>query len=146
MKPIRDALELLTAQHEELDDLCDRIARTRDAAAFDLLAEKLPHHLAVEQELFYPVIGAQLSRAVMDELLAEHVAIKHVLSKLVWLGVEDSEFDELFERLRGLLVGHSAWQEDQLFTRAAESLPPDRLAALCDEVMAFDNAIAAIAA
>lgn len=146
MKPICDALELLTAQHEELDDLCDRIARTRDAAAFDLLAEKLPHHLAVEQELFYPVIGTQLSRAVMDELLAEHVAIKHVLSKLVWLGVEDSEFNELFERLHSLLVGHSAWQEDQLFTRAAESLPPDRLAALCDEVMAFDNAIAAIAA
>ncbi|HTL37888.1 MAG TPA: hemerythrin domain-containing protein [Kofleriaceae bacterium] len=146
MKPIRDALELLTAQHEELDELCDRIARTRDAAAFDLLAEKLPHHLAVEQELFYPVIGAQLSRGVMDELLTEHIAIKHVLSKLVWLGVEDSEFDELFERLRMLLVGHSSWQEDQLFTRAAESLPPDRLAALCDEVMAFDNAIAAVAA
>ncbi|HUS29502.1 MAG TPA: hemerythrin domain-containing protein [Kofleriaceae bacterium] len=145
MKPIRDALELLTAQHEELDELCDRVARSKDAAAFALLADKLPHHLAVEQELLYPAIGAHVSRDVMNEVLAEHVAIKHLLAKLVWAGVEDPEFSGHFECLRELLVGHSAWQEDQLFTTAAESLPADRLAILCDELQAFDNVIAVAA-
>lgn len=145
MKPIRDALELLTAQHEELDELCDRVARSRDADTFELFADKLAHHLAVEQALLYPAIGAQVSCDVMNEVLAEHVAIKHLLSKLVWRGVEDDDFGILFERVRDLLVGHAAWQEDQLFTTAAESLPPDQLAALCDDLMAFDNAIAVAA-
>jgi hypothetical protein len=142
MKPIRDALELLTAQHEELDELCDRVARTRDAATFELFADKLAHHLAIEQSLLYPVMGAQVSCDVMNEVLAEHVAIKHLLSKLVWRGVEDAEFGEMFDRVRDLLVGHSAWQEDQLFTTAAERLPADQLATLCDELLAFDNAMA----
>ena len=92
-----------------------------------------------------PVMGAQVSCDVMNEVLAEHVAIKHLLSKLVWRGVEDAEFGEMFERVRDLLVGHSAWQEDQLFTTAAERLPADQLATLCDELLAFDNAMAVAA-
>ena len=145
MKPIRDALELLTAQHEELDELCARVARSKDAVSLDLLAERITHHLAIEQELLYPVVGAQVSRDVMTEIAAEHAAIKQLLANLLWLGVEDELFDHMFEQLCNLLLGHSAWQEDQLFTTAAETIPTERLAMLCDELVAFEQHVAAAA-
>ena len=139
MNQIRDALELLTAQHEELDELCERISRTRDAAAFDELADKLPTHLALEQELFYPVVKQHMPGDVHAELLAEHLAIKRLLAQLVWCGVEDEDFDTLFAQLGELLLGHAAYQEDHLFTTVAEAMPADRLAALCDQLQHFDN-------
>src|SRR4051794_7257674 len=137
MNQIRDALELLTAQHQELDELCDRVARSRDAGAFDELADKLTTHLAAEQELLYPLVARHVTNEVMSELLTEHIAIKRLLSELVWLGVHDDEFAELFTQMGDLLIGHAAWQEDELFTCAAEKIPSDRLADLGDAVAAF---------
>jgi hypothetical protein len=141
MNQIRDALELLTAQHEELDELCERVSRSHDDVMFAELADKLINHLALEQELFYPAIAEQLSAEVMSELMTEHVAIKRILAKLVWLGVEDEEFSLLFVQLRDLLLGHAAWQEDQLFATAAETLSAERLADLGDRLQAFDSIV-----
>ena len=107
--------ENLHAQHEEIDELCDRLAHTPSDTLLDELAEKLAHHLDVEQELLFPVISHDLSPEVMSELLAEHVTIKRLLSQLVWNGAEDDEMPELLDRLRFLLAGHAAWQEDQPF-------------------------------
>lgn len=143
MNQIRDALELLTAQHEELDELCERIVRSRDAKSFDELADKLATHLALEQELFYPVAKQHMPGEVLEELLAEHVAIKRLLSQLVWCGVEDEDFDLMFAQLGELLLGHAAYQEDHLFTTVAELMPAERLAALCDQLHHFDTFAAA---
>jgi len=145
MNQIRDALELLTAQHEDIDELCERVTRSRDAATFAALADRLTIHLALEQELFYPVIAGAVPADVMTELLAEHVAIKRILAKLVWLGVEDEDFSMLFSQLGELLIGHAAWQEDQLFRTAAESLSAARLAAIGAQLQAFATNVAAAA-
>ncbi len=133
MTQMRDALELLTAQHEELDSLFAVVSRTRDAALFDELSEKLTMHLALEQEVLYPVVARRVSADVMAELRAEHVAIKRLLSELVWIDVDDEEFPQLFAALGDLMVGHAAWQEDELFTDAAESLSRDQLEALGEQ-------------
>ena len=127
MKQIRDALELLTAQHEELDQLCARVARSRDERELGVLADKLAQHLAIEQEQLYPRIQTCFAPEVMTELFEEHAAIKQVLANIIWLGVDDELFPDLFAQLSGLLLGHSAWQEDTLFTTAAEQLSMDQL-------------------
>jgi len=138
MRPISDALELLTSQHEELDFLVTQVQQTYDSDAFDELADKLVSHLALEQELFYPAVSSAIPNDVQRELLAEHVAIKRVLADLVWLGVDDKEFGSRLSDLASLLDGHCGWQEDELFTAVAETLTPDRLSALCNELKAFD--------
>jgi hypothetical protein len=114
--------EDLHAQHEEIDGLCERLAHTPSDTLLDELAAKLAHHLDVEQELLFPVISHTLSPEVMTELLAEHVAIKRVLGKLLWLGVHDDDMTGLLDRLRELLAGHAAWQEDQPFACAVDSV------------------------
>src|SRR5687768_2051866 len=121
MPQITDALELLTSQHEQIEDLYEQVRQIGDEAAFVELVDKLTTHLALEQELFYPTVGARisLSRAVLDELSSEHAAMKKLIAEMVWLGTRDREFRTKLDDLGVLLAGHAAWQEDELFTKTA---------------------------
>lgn len=139
MTPISDALELLTAQHEQLEDLYEQVRQIGDECAFVELADRLTTHLALEQELFYPALAKHVSSDVMQELLAEHASMKEVLGSLVWLGYDHPEFRAGLARLGELLAGHTAWQEDELFTTAAEAMTREELAALCTRIYRFDT-------
>lgn len=147
MRPIRDALELLTAQHEEIDELVVQLHQDPTPYAFGRLADKLVAHLALEQELFYPVIAATISRDVLGEVLDEHNAIKRVLAELVWVGVEDPSFRVKLIELGQLLCGHCGWQEQQLFETVAETMSAEALASLGRQLLAhhtlFPLAVAA---
>lgn len=45
-------------------------------------------------------------------------------------GVEDVEFSAKLETLRVLFEGHAGYQEDELFTRAAETMTAEQLTAI----------------
>jgi hypothetical protein len=143
MKQIRDALELLTAQHEELDQLLEHVARSVDADALLELADKLSTHLAVEQALLYPLVAELISLAELDEVVRTHAVIERVLSDLVSRGVADADFAATVDQLGALFAGHRVWQEDDLFTTTAERIGANELAALCERVYAFDRVAAA---
>jgi len=141
MRPINDALELLTAQHEEIEFLVVQVQQTYDSDAFDELANKLIAHLALEQELFYPAIATAMTAEVERELLTEHLAIKRVLGEMVWLGVSDSDFGGRLRELSVLLDGHCGYQEDQLFEVVAETLPSDDLVMLAAVLQSFEGTL-----
>ena len=138
MPAISDALELLTAQHEQIEDLYEQVRQIGDEAALVELADKLSNHLALERELFYPAIAAHLSAPVLDELCTEHAAIKQLLADLSFMPIRSASFRAKVAELGTLLFGHSAWQEDELFTAIAESVEKTELAALCDRFYHFD--------
>jgi hypothetical protein len=140
MPRISDPLELLTEQHDELLGLLDTLASSNEAArarAFADLAEALPDHLAAEQELLYPMIGAELSSGVHAELLAEHGEIKRVLADLLWFGLDDADAPRRIATLRALLDGHTAYQEQELFEAAAETLAPIDITVLGSRLSAW---------
>jgi len=140
MPRISDPLELLTDQHDELLGLLDTLASSNEAArtrAFNELAEALPDHLAAEQELLYPIIGAQLPAAIHEELVAEHVEIKRVLADLLWFGLDDADASQRIAALRALLDGHTAYQEQELFETAAEMLAPIDITVLGSRLSAW---------
>lgn len=138
MPPISDALELLTAQHEQIEDLFEQVRQIGDEDAFVELVDKLNTHLAIEQQLLYPTIHKCVSSDVMNELIHEHASIKVLLADLAWLGTRSPEFRATLTQLGDLIFGHSAWQEDELFTAAAEAMTRDELAALCSRFYNFD--------
>ena len=134
MNRIADALELLTAQHDEIDSLVAEISTSSSPSVRDQtiheLAEKLSIHLAMEQELLYPAVGSTLSDEVRTELMAEHAEIKRVLADLLWLESEDTRFARKLVALTSLLAWHTTWQERELFETTAEAMSPDELADL----------------
>jgi hypothetical protein len=140
MPRISDPLELLTQQHDELIGLLDSLASSNEAErtrAFEELAEALPDHLAAEQELLYPIIGAQLHASVHAELLAEHGEIKRVLADLLWFGLDDADAPRRIAALRALVDGHTAYQEHELFETAAETLAPIDITVLGSRLSAW---------
>jgi hypothetical protein len=140
MTRISDALELLTAQHAELDALvADVVAAGLDpqarARTLGELADKLTTHLAVEQELFYPSIGSVGARTmVMTEVIAEHVEIKRALADLLWIELDDADWLPRLTRLRDLLAGHTGWQEDILFEAVARTMSSESLAEIGEQL------------
>ena len=141
MTRISDALELLTAQHEEIDELLAVVMTSTDAGARDrtlgVLADRLTAHLAIEQELVYPAVATVTAPGIVDELMAEHGEIKRVLAELLWFGLEDPANELRLGVLRGLLDGHCGWQEEQLFTTVAEAMSSRELAGLGAHIHAW---------
>jgi len=141
MNRIADALELLTAQHDEIDTLISELATSTSPSArnqtINLVVEKLTLHLALEQELFYPAVASALSAEVREELRAEHVEIKRILADMLWLQSEDARFARKLTALESLVAWHSTWQEDELFVTTAETMTPDQLADLGAQLNAW---------
>jgi hypothetical protein len=134
MSRISDPLELLTQQHDDIVALVDTLATP---AQLTELADMLTDHLAAEQSLLYPMVGGHVTTSVRDELVAEHVEIKRVLADLVWFGLEDADTPRRLQALRALLGGHTAYQEEQLFELAAETLAPIDITVLGTRLQAW---------
>lgn len=150
MQRISDALELLTAHHDEIEALLAEIAvaanTTRRAMAITELADAVTVHLAAEQELFYPAIAADLSTDVHAELLAEHAEIKRLLADLVWLEHDDNRLERKLVALRALVGHHATWQEKDLFETVAERRSEAELAAIGDEIRGWIDGLVVYAA
>lgn len=136
-----DALELLLAQHAEIDALLVEIAAATSpglrGAAVSELADKLTLHLAIEQELFYPAVARSVGDDVARELLAEHVEIKRLLAEVLWLEADDPQFGPTLAALRAVLDWHELWQERPLFEAVAKLLAADTLQTLGAELDAW---------
>lgn len=145
MQRISDALELLTAQHDEIEALLAEIGATanpdRRSQAITDLADRITVHLAAEQELFYPAVSMLISTDVHKELLAEHSEIKRVLADLLWLDGEDTRLERKLFALKALLDCHCTWQERELFENVAEARSPAELSALGTEIAAWIDSI-----
>ncbi|MBS1123021.1 MAG: regulator of cell morphosis and signaling [Deltaproteobacteria bacterium] len=125
MQRISDPLELLTAQHASIQGLLLRAKEAEDPKLrTDLVGELAAYitaHLAIEQEVFYVQRSVTLSSVVHLEVLAEHTEIKRVLADLLWLDADDDRFEHTLAALAGLVEGHAAWQDEELFPTVAET-------------------------
>ena len=141
MNRIADALELLTAQHDDIDALIAELVTSTNPparnATLSQLVETLTLHLALEQELFYPAVAFALSAEVREELRAEHAEIKRILADMLWLESEDARFARKLTALQSLIAWHSTWQQDELFVTTAETVSADRLADLGAQMNAW---------
>lgn len=148
MTRISDPLELLTAQHADLDALLDRLTAVelpaRDAV-FAELADKVVLHLAAEQELLLPAVAGQVSPDVQRELAAEQQEIKRILADLLWFGLDDAAVAAGIPSLRALLHGHAAWQETELFTTMAETMSGPALVELGERLCAWSDNVPSMA-
>lgn len=129
MPRISDPMELLAQQHDHVIALLDTFAGASEADRPRLateLAEILADHLGAEQSLLYPILGGAIPSSVRDELLAEHAEIKRALAELLWMGDDDADAAARSAKLRDLLCGHAAYQEEELFELTGSLDPIDR--------------------
>jgi hemerythrin superfamily protein len=138
-----DVLELLTQQHQEVDQLFEKLEGGRGdrAKLFRELADKLAAHATVEEKIFYPSVMSPETDDQLHESVEEHLAIKRVLADLLDLSPDDEEFDAKLSVLKEE-VSHHAHEEEEgkLFPKLRKSMSVGERAALGNEVLAlFDT-------
>lgn len=140
MDTTTNALELLTSQHDEVDELFAMIEKTDDTerkrAYFEELADKLAAHAKVEETLFYPAVMARQTREILVESAEEHLSIKRLLADLLELDPDDETFDAKIAVMKEQVEHHAREEEEQhLFPKVKKLMNADELAALGGEML-----------
>lgn len=140
-----NALELLEAQHAEVEDLIAKLEASeprQKATLFIELADKLAAHAKIEETIFYPAVMARQTEEVLLESVEEHLAIKRVLADLLELDVDDDQFDAKLSVMKEQIEHHAREEEEgELFPKVKKLLDADVLDALGGEMLATFEAL-----
>ena|SRR5690349_1671349 len=135
-----DVLEILEAQHKEVDELFEQLEKREGnrRALFGELADKLAAHATVEEQIFYPFVMTKDTEDMLHESVEEHLAIKRVLADLVTMELDDDQF---FAKLSVLEehVSHHAHEEEEgkLFPKVRQLFSYDQRAGIGNELIAL---------
>jgi hemerythrin superfamily protein len=142
MKETINALELLTQQHDEVDELISLIQDSDDGAEkqqlFEDLADKLAAHATIEEKLFYPSVMTEDTEDQLLEATEEHLAVKRVLADMLAMEVTDDRFDAKLTVLKEEVRHHARDEEEgKLFPKLRKMFSQDQLAGLGNELLAM---------
>jgi len=136
-----DVLDLLQAQHEEVDLLIEQLEKGQGdrGALFMELADKLSAHATIEEKLFYPAIMAQETDELLHEAVEEHLEVKRLLADMMTMKLDD---DDTFAAKLSVLkenLDHHAHEEEEgeLFPMLRTSMSADERAGLGNECLSL---------
>jgi hemerythrin superfamily protein len=133
-----DVLEVLAAQHEEVDMLFRAIENGdgNRRILFTELADKLAAHATVEEKVFYPAVMAKQTEEQLRESVEEHLSIKRVLADLIAIRPDDEAFDAKLSVLKEQVSHHAHKEEEaKLFPKIRAMFDRDERAALGNEIL-----------
>jgi hypothetical protein len=141
-----DVLELLTAQHAEMDRLGRRAAgSTGDEArmAFGKLALLIAVHETAEEQMIHPLLRRlRPDDHLADRLLDEESGISDALSDAVRAEAH-GHLDDTIGGLRGIVTAHSRREERDEFPHLRRNVPVQEREEMGRAVRAAEEAVAA---
>ena len=142
MMETTDALELLTEQHAEVDELFAKIEDSDDAddkaELFRELADKLAAHSTIEEKLFYPSVLTEETADQLLEATEEHLAAKRILADLLAMDPDDDHWDAKLSVLKEEIRHHAHDEEEgKLFPILEKNMSADQRAGLGNELLAM---------
>jgi hypothetical protein len=133
-----NVLDLLTAQHAEMDELFERLEKGEGdrRAVLVELADKLAAHATAEEKVFYPAVMASETKSMLHESVEEHLGIKRELADLITMRLDDAHFKAKLKVLKEYVSHHAHKEEEKkLFPLLKKLLSGDQLAAIGNEVL-----------
>jgi hemerythrin superfamily protein len=143
----QDAVELLKADHRQVEDWFEEFAKTRSDSKKADLADKictaLKVHTMIEEEIFYPAfMEATGDEDMHHEAIVEHDGAKKLIAEIEASGPEDEYYDAKVTVLSEMIKHHVKEEEqrDGMFAEARKSdmdlaALGERLAQRKDELM-----------
>ena len=145
-----DAIELLTADHEDVKAL---FADYEELVADDASAEErtqlvrqicnlLIAHSTAEEEIFYPAAREAIDLPeLLDQAQAEHRSAKALMTQIERMDPSDAQYDATVMQLQEAIEHHVHEEEGELFPRVRESdldleLLGEQIAQRMEEVLA----------
>jgi hemerythrin superfamily protein len=139
-----DAITLLKADHKAVAKLFREYKAAQKAGRRDRtkivgkIIEELSMHAAVEEQVFYPAVRAEVPALEDDilESLEEHHVMKWTLAELAATNLDDERYDAKVTVLIEEVRHHVEEEEQDWFPEVREALGRARLRELGDELAA----------
>lgn len=126
------ATDLLRKQHKAVKKLFGELKKLDGAArrpVMDQISEELAHHMAIEEDIFYPAVrelDSKKTDEMIPEAIEEHHVVKLVLQEIPGVDPDDERFEAKMTVLEELIEHHVEEEEKEIF-KAAEKLGDDQL-------------------
>ncbi len=123
LPPSKDAIALLTADHEEVSQLFAEYEGTRSITNKKALVAKictaLSVHVQIEEEIFYPAIKAALKdELLVPEALVEHTGVKSLIAQLEVIEPDGEMYDAKVKVLSEYVKHHVKEEQTEMFPQA----------------------------
>ncbi|QRN98652.1 hemerythrin domain-containing protein [Archangium violaceum] len=135
-----DAIELLTQQHEEVNDLFEKFEKAiekGDDSVMDLfarIADNLAAHATIEEKIFYPSVYVGPTADKLQEAVEEHLSVKRVIADLLDMDPSDTQFKAKMKVLQELVEHHVEEEEKELFKSVKKLMTKEELTVMGEEL------------
>lgn len=118
----QDAIQLLKADHREVEKMFSEFEKTNGAATKSKLADQiclaLKVHTQIEEEIFYPAAREALTdEEMIDEAVVEHAAAKDLIAEIEAMDVGEDLFDAKVKVLSEQIEHHVQEEEKEMFPK-----------------------------
>ena len=123
-----DAVELLTQQHREVEELFEQFEKLTDRAKVskkkiaDQICNALIMHTTIEEEIFYPATreasqGEEETEDMVDEAVVEHASAKDLIAQIQEMDPDDELYDAKVKVLSEMIEHHVEEEEKEMFPK-----------------------------
>ena len=118
----KDAIQLLKADHREVEGMFSQFEKTNGMFTKAKLAEQiclaLKVHTQIEEEIFYPAARDALSdEEMVDEAVVEHAAAKDLIAEIEAMEPGEDLFDAKVKVLSEQIEHHVEEEEKEMFPK-----------------------------
>lgn len=140
-----DAVQMLTAQHREMEAMLKQVKEADEAqrkTLFATAADKLTMHIKSEEEIFYPAVHRARTEDDLLESLEEHLSLKRLLADLLDMDPTDKAFEAKFKVLKEQTEHHHEEEEEKLFPAVLKMIDEEQRKALGGQMLALQEELA----
>lgn len=136
-----DAIELLKADHDKVEDLFKQVEATEDEnkkhGLFVQIKNELLTHTHIEETIFYPAIMVNEEiKDIVLEGLEEHKQAKILLREIPNLSDGSEKFDPKLKVLMEDIEHHVKEEEEEMFPLVKKAFDKEKLEALGNQLAA----------
>ena len=124
----QNAIQLLTADHREVEALFEQFEKAKDDGKKEQIARKicteLKIHAMIEEEIFYPALRGKISDDDLDEAIVEHDGAKVLINDIEAGSPEAAFYDAKVKVLQEEIEHHVKEEERQsgnIFSQARKT-------------------------
>jgi hemerythrin superfamily protein len=140
---MNDPIAMLKQDHREASVLLKQLAESKPGPTRRKNTEKLVAaltlHMAIEEELIYPLVAERVGREEEHEAETEHALAREGLSKMSEL-VDEAGFGAAVAMVTAGIKHHVKEEETEMFPKLKSKLERSELAELGDAVVARKKA------
>ncbi len=122
----RDAIALLRADHQLVQELFDKFEKTRaedrKSAIAEQICKELTVHAQIEEEIFYPAAREAIrDEDLLDEATVEHQSAKDLIAQIESASPGEELFDAKVKVLGEYIKHHVREEQNELFPQVRKT-------------------------